>query len=383
MEALLYQLPVCLMPTNSSLECITSPVDVGVMTQVTPGFPAACVLGLAYASVAQPAGAGVQSLLDYVTGQLGDAFALHLCPSDSGPFSGEGSLVLGVPPPGFNAGGQSMLYTPIVRERYYAVQVVDLAIGGASASLPCAAYNSPAYSIIDSGTTQMLLPPDVFAAAANMLQPRVTSLFGSAEAGSRWIHGGSTVCSSWRGTAAEIDTALPTLTVSLLAIDSAGVIEVAIQPSRYARPTSHCNPRGPDAAGKLSWNLNIEPACSAEAGVTLGLAFLRGLYVDFDRGSKRIGIAPVSGCSTAVQTSTNVSGPFQRKISSCAPGPASAQCRSTSSRGSAYVWPVAIGSAIALLCLIVLIRTRGGEDLRQRDRKYATMNDASYAEAYS
>lgn len=50
--------------------------------------------------------------------------------------------------------------TPVKRAWFYEVLVVDIEVGNQSVGLPCVSYNSDK-SIVDSGTSNLLLPPKV------------------------------------------------------------------------------------------------------------------------------------------------------------------------------------------------------------------------------
>ena len=54
-----------------------------------------------------------------------------------------------------------MLYTPIVKKWYYEVIITDISVNGLSLGVNCKKYNYDK-TIIDSGTTNLRVPEDVF-----------------------------------------------------------------------------------------------------------------------------------------------------------------------------------------------------------------------------
>ena len=93
---------------------------------------------------------------------IANVFAMEMClPSDSWILQGypTGYLTLGWAPPDV---AQPRLYTPLLHEEYYGVEVSGMAVGGVRLDLTCGDYNAPALSIVDSGTTDILLPQKVF-----------------------------------------------------------------------------------------------------------------------------------------------------------------------------------------------------------------------------
>lgn len=64
---------------------------------------------------------------------------------------------------------EPLLYTPVVKEWYYEVLLTDIQINGESLPLSCASLNTDK-TIVDSGTTNLRLPRNVFAAAVELFK---------------------------------------------------------------------------------------------------------------------------------------------------------------------------------------------------------------------
>lgn len=135
------------------------------------------IVGLAYRNLAAD---GLVPLFQALVQQEGIAnvFSMEMClPSDSWILQGfpTGYLTLGWVPPEVT---HPRLYTPLLHEEYYGVEVSGMAVNGVRLDLTCGDYNAPALSIVDSGTTDILLPNKVFSAvvAAISAQPGLASV---------------------------------------------------------------------------------------------------------------------------------------------------------------------------------------------------------------
>lgn len=122
------------------------------------------ILGLGYSAIAE---GGVTPLFAALVeaSNVSDVFGLQLCDVDSpctkrnygSPLS---QMVLGRSGAGGALAGP-MRYTPILAEGYYSVQLRAIEIDGVALELSCGAFNSPGLSIVDSGTTMVLVPQAV------------------------------------------------------------------------------------------------------------------------------------------------------------------------------------------------------------------------------
>ena len=131
------------------------------------------ILGLGFASIAV---GGIPPWFDGLVAQglVPDVFALKLC-DNGATVSTDSLLVLGDPagaadpallvPPAL---ANTTVYTPLGSRGYYAVTVTSLRVGDADLGLPCAAFNTPAPAIVDSGSTDIIVPPSVRASCSPM-----------------------------------------------------------------------------------------------------------------------------------------------------------------------------------------------------------------------
>uniref|UniRef100_A0A3Q0S1F1 Beta-secretase 2 n=1 Tax=Amphilophus citrinellus TaxID=61819 RepID=A0A3Q0S1F1_AMPCI len=129
-----------------------------------PGINWQGILGLAYPVLARP-DSSVEPFFNSVVQQLRipDIFSLQMCgaglsaSSTADPLGG--SLIMGGAEPTLFRG--SVWYTPIVEEWYYQVEVLKLEVGDQNLNLDCREYNMDK-AIVDSGTTLLRLPVNVF-----------------------------------------------------------------------------------------------------------------------------------------------------------------------------------------------------------------------------
>uniref|UniRef100_A0A3B4ASJ2 Peptidase A1 domain-containing protein n=1 Tax=Periophthalmus magnuspinnatus TaxID=409849 RepID=A0A3B4ASJ2_9GOBI len=136
-----------------------------------PGINWQGILGLAYPMLARP-DSSVEPFFNSVVKQLGipDVFSLQMCgvglsASSSAETLG-GSLIMGGIEPTLYRG--AVWYTPILEEWYYQVEVLKLEVGDQNLDLDCKEYNMDK-AIVDSGTTLLRLPVNVFTAVVNAI----------------------------------------------------------------------------------------------------------------------------------------------------------------------------------------------------------------------
>ncbi|XP_051963116.1 beta-secretase 2-like isoform X2 [Xyrauchen texanus] len=134
------------------------------------------ILGLAYPLLARPDPL-VEPFFNSVVRQTGipDMFSLQMCGagvSASTPTDpASGSLIMGGIEPTLYQG--SVWYTPVLEEWFYQVEVLKLEVGDQNLNLDCKEYNSDK-AIVDSGTTLLQLPANVFSAVVEAIM--LTSL---------------------------------------------------------------------------------------------------------------------------------------------------------------------------------------------------------------
>lgn len=93
-----------------------------------------------------------------------------------------------------------VMWTPIPVESYYTVTVTSMMVGGSRLDLDCGAYNAPAKSIVDSGTTVLNLPGPVFDATVAKLAPALSNVLGIPESdATAFLNGDATLpLNTWR-----------------------------------------------------------------------------------------------------------------------------------------------------------------------------------------
>ncbi|MGB0591755.1 MAG: pepsin-like aspartyl protease [Myxococcota bacterium] len=251
------------LPCGDSVEA-----SFGVATEVAH-LPSS-ILGLAYQSLAEPSGAPLTPWLDAMVdgGVLADIFSLRLC----GAGRSGSHLKLGGMDESVDA--SALAYTPIVEERYYAISPPSFSMG------ETALGEGAATSIVDSGTTLMLVPQSVHQALVSVLKAAAEAQGVSAQIPDGvWTESASDISARATLTEAEV-AALPPLTMTLKGEATGDTFQLQVPPERYFRRAS---------SGDVY--LGVRPG----PGMTiLGQVFMEGLDVVFDRAQSRIGFATSS-----------------------------------------------------------------------------------------
>uniref|UniRef100_UPI003AABDD54 beta-secretase 2 isoform X2 n=1 Tax=Centroberyx gerrardi TaxID=166262 RepID=UPI003AABDD54 len=136
-----------------------------------PGVNWQGILGLAYPILARP-DSSVEPFFNSMVRQMGipDVFSLQMCGAGLSASStadpAGGSLIMGGAEPTLYRG--SMWYTPLKEEWYYQVEVLKLEVGDQNLNLDCREYNMDK-AIVDSGTTLLRLPVNVFNAVVEAI----------------------------------------------------------------------------------------------------------------------------------------------------------------------------------------------------------------------
>jgi hypothetical protein len=92
------------------------------------------------------------------------------------------------------------MWTPIDQQTYYTVTVTSMMVGGQRLNLDCSAYNSPAKSIVDSGTTVLNVPQPVFdAIVSQLVEPLMSATGASAGSVNAFLQGNANLdVPQWR-----------------------------------------------------------------------------------------------------------------------------------------------------------------------------------------
>ncbi|KAK2912685.1 beta-secretase 2 isoform X1 [Channa argus] len=259
-----------------------------------PGVNWQGILGLAYPILARP-DSSVEPFFNSVVRQLGipDIFSLQMCGAGLSASStadpAGGSLIMGGAEPTLFRG--SVWYTPIIEEWYYQVEVLKLEVGNLNLDLDCREYNMDK-AIVDSGTTLLRLPVNVF----NAVVEAITR--SSLEFSSGFWDGTKLACWMKGETPWSF---FPKLSIYLRGTNSSQSFRVTILPQLYIQPIT-------DVDGSMDcFRFGVS---SSTNGLVIGATVMEGFYVVFDRAHKRLGFA-LSNCAVNGGVAlSEIAGPF-------------------------------------------------------------------------
>jgi hypothetical protein len=223
------------------------------------------ILGMAPASLLAPGTTSFPAQL--AAAGVRDEFALHFC-------AASGNLWLGGYDPA--AADGSPAYVDMHDDRYYTVALDDVAVAGTSVGVPASAYGQ---AIVDSGAPGLGLPQAAYDAAISMIaaSPTFHTLFGD----SSWF-AHQHVCTTLAMTPAQVDDALPKLTVQIgnpaISIDLPATASY-LEPYAASTGTSYC------------------PAIFPFGVTDLGNTLIRAGLVIFDREQHHLGFAHTPPCT--------------------------------------------------------------------------------------
>ncbi|KAG7226118.1 hypothetical protein INR49_018729 [Caranx melampygus] len=296
-----------------------------------PGVNWQGILGLAYPMLARP-DSSVEPFFNSVVKQLGipDIFSLQMCGAGLSASSTAdptgGSLIMGGVEPTLYRG--SVWYTPIVEEWYYQVEVLKLEVGDQNLDLDCREYNMDK-AIVDSGTTLLRLPVNVFNAVVeaitrSSLIQDFSSGFWDGTKLACWMKGET----PWRF--------FPKLSIYLRATNSSQSFRITILPQLYIQPIT-------DVDGTLDcFRFGLS---SSANGLVIGATVMEGFYVVFDRAERRLGFA-LSNCAVSSGVAlSEIAGPFSA-------ADVAADC-SAGTMKEPIMW--VISYALMAVCAVVLI----------------------------
>jgi hypothetical protein len=196
-----------------------------------------------------------------------DLFAMHLC-------YGTGDLWLdGYDPAATTAAPR---WVDMTGAHTYNVALDDIAIDGTSIGVPAATYGT---AVVDSGGPNLGVPAAAFSAITTMVaaSPAFQARFGDAS----WFTGNNS-CKILSETRAQLDAALPKLTVQI------GTPPIAVElPATAAYVQAYPVTNG----------IAYCPAMFSSAFSDLGNTMMRAGVVIFDREHARLGVAPTTPCA--------------------------------------------------------------------------------------
>ncbi|XP_045209732.2 beta-secretase 1-like [Mercenaria mercenaria] len=241
------------------------------------------ILGLGYADIARP-DSSVEPLFDTMVrlGQSKNIFSVQLC--GLGYFSPNpnntvgGSLILGgTAPEPYNG---ELFPTPIYKEWYYEVVIVDIEVADKSLDMDCKEYNF-GKTIVDTGTTNLRLPYRVF---NKIVQHIVQELQLNPEVvppNAGFWSGEEVLC--WKEGQVPYGV-FPTVSLVLPANATAS-FKLVISPQQYLRPVGEENDNSPE---NDCFKFGIS---SLDSGSVIGAIVMEGFYVVFDRENKEVKFA--------------------------------------------------------------------------------------------
>lgn len=241
------------------------------------------ILGLAYGSLA-PSGSDAywDTLMDS-SNDVANVFAHQMCGS-----AGNGRLWIGGYDSTFFTG--SLSYTAITDESWYVVGMQGMTFGGAA--VPGVDASSYGTTIVDSGTTALVLPSGVYSALTNQIVGN--SYFAHNFGSDFFSSSGYCVVPANGATADQLNANLPQLAITLA---GGVVLTLNAVPSYLVDQT--------DGSGTHYYCPGVSTADgSASVQTILGYAALNQHTVVYDRANSRIGFAPTAQCGTTAPTVT-------------------------------------------------------------------------------
>ncbi|RLN48046.1 hypothetical protein BBJ28_00004853 [Nothophytophthora sp. Chile5] len=273
------------------------------------------ITGLAYAALASPSDNPVSSLYNVLVDTAGsaDVFGMLLCGTMQPMLqTGEtnfslhaGQLVIGGSE-GTNGEvyySGDMLYSPITREAWYVVTVSDIGFDGTSLGLSCEKYNDP-QAIIDSGTSNMAFPSEVYNALMDQIQAATLAAipdFDTSYFSDQTSCCGEDYCDPTSSNAALLELPSIYFTLGLQSSDGSTAttehFTVEIPPEYYWRPEMN---------GDNSSTPCRAIGISEGSSTILGDVFMDGLYSYHNRVDGKIGLAIADNCPNDVNSTKKV-----------------------------------------------------------------------------
>lgn len=270
------------------------------------------IVGLGYASIASPSSSPPTPYFDKLqsVNSLPDVFSMLMCgslqalalgnatlESEEDLYSGE--LIMGSTE---GASGEryyegDLVYTPLVHNKWYNVILTDIKVSGTSLGLDCKAINTPR-SIVDSGTSNMAFPSEVYSAIVEQLKIDVRKVLPSAT--DNFFNDDIPCCSTLcdpTDTNSDLYK-LPALSISLAVDGGKEQITISVPPEYIWRPLLVSTTSG--VRGCRVFGIS-------ESDITLlGDVFMDGLFTVHDRKSDQLGFGVAKSCPNGVTSSKTV-----------------------------------------------------------------------------
>ncbi|XP_069696307.1 beta-secretase 1-like isoform X2 [Periplaneta americana] len=250
------------------------------------------ILGLAYTVIARPDRNVVSWLeaLQHARNNQSVVFSLELCgsPNDENRHTGVFEVLDNKPEE------TELLTAPIVREWFYELLLLGISVGDQVVDLPCRKFNTDK-TILDSGTTSLRLPSEVFSEVVRLLNSSITQQ--SVPVSDDFWMLQKMFC--WKDPLDWMH--FPNISLSLFHSDNSYFV-LELPPQSYIRKVSDKS----EALGLQNcYKFSIE---SSNTGTVLGVVVMEGFRIVFNRSSKTVGFAK-SHCGPSV----NLFGPVTTK----------------------------------------------------------------------
>ncbi|KAJ9582597.1 hypothetical protein L9F63_023056, partial [Diploptera punctata] len=251
------------------------------------------ILGLAYPVIARPDHSVLSWLeaLQRIKGTTPASFALKLCGAEG---EDDHTGVLQILDKPYET-TKVFLTSPIIREWFYELVLFDINVGNESVDLPCQMLNTDK-TILDSGTTSLRLPTQVFLKVVKLLNSSINQL-NVPMSEDFWLQQ-KMLC--WKD---SLDwSKFPNVSLSLMHSDFSYFV-LDFPPQSYIRKVTD---NSEDEELRNCYKFSIE---SSNTGTVLGVVVMEGLNVVFNRSNKTVGFSK-SDCGPDV----DLRGPFLSKI---------------------------------------------------------------------
>ncbi|XP_022090790.1 beta-secretase 1-like [Acanthaster planci] len=267
------------------------------------------ILGLGYADIARPDNT-VEPFFDSLVDQsdVPDVFTLQLCGvlenrAETGKTEVTGTMTIGGVDRGLYTG--TVWYTPIRKDWYYEVIILDIEVENRSLGLDCKEYNFDK-TIVDSGTTNLRLPNRVFKEVTKLINATVVENLGLSVPDMFW-EGTDLICQK-----GPIDPWVwfPSLSILLNSTEPGTGFKLRVSAKQYLRHVDT------DNKDDTCYKFGIS---SSDSGSVIGAVVMEGFYVVFDRENQTVGFAK-SSCADEFEFVTRVpkvEGPIRTAAKDC------------------------------------------------------------------
>ncbi|EDV25772.1 uncharacterized protein TRIADDRAFT_55204 [Trichoplax adhaerens] len=173
-------------------------------------------------------------------------------------------------------------YTPVIKKWYYEVKLLNISVDGKPITMCCHGYEKYV-TFVDSGTTEIVVPPAVFRTIVHSLQKFI-------QAPKLFWEGREVICPAGLGIAWSslpiIEFTLPLAGVDGVLAYESSRFNLAISPQQYIRLSETVR-----NLGFPCYTFSISPSSNDAPVIILGDALMEGYTVVFDRINNQVGFA--------------------------------------------------------------------------------------------